>query len=90
MPLQLRIGEIDRAEIMRPIPLRLVAEVRAGRVVVQAASVDGARLGPVLAEADDGDEAVAVIAIPALGAVTLAGAEAGEAAPVAAGKADRR
>ncbi len=75
---------------MGAIPLRLIAEVRRGGVAVQAPGVDGASLWPVLAEADDRDEAVAVITIPALCAVTLAGAEAGEAAPVAAGKADRR
>ena len=89
MALQLITVEVDIAQVAGGIPLGLVAEVLRAGHAVQATGGD--RLGlHLVAELDDGDEAVAAGAVPLLGAGIGAGAERRQRTPARRTKHHRR
>src|SRR3954451_11396122 len=82
MALELVGIEIDLAQRSRRVALRLISEVRG--VGVAALASGGNRAGAdALAELDHGDEAVAIVAVPPLGARPGLRAEGGERAVAA-------
>src|SRR6185503_20950632 len=78
--LELIAIEVDVAQIAGRIALRLIVEVLRPGHAVQAAGGHRLRLH-LIAELDDGDEAVAARAIPLLGVGIRARAERGQRAP---------
>src|SRR4051794_1012215 len=87
--LQLIEIKVDVAQVAGRVALRLIVEVLRRRIAAFAAGRDRARAHAVLAELDDGDEAVAAGAIHALRAGVGPRAERGQRAPGRRREADR-
>ena len=78
--LDVRPVEVHLPQIALRVPLGLIVEVRRLRIAVQSARGDGSR-ADAIAEFDDGDEAVARVAVHLPGVRIRAGTEGGERAP---------
>src|SRR2546423_344840 len=73
--------EVDLAKVARGVALRLVVEMLRRRITAFAAGGHRAGVDAVLAELDDGDEAVAARAVHPLGPRIRPRAERGERTP---------
>src|SRR5690349_2963184 len=89
VPLQLLRVEIHLAQVAGGVALRLIVEVLRLRIAALAAGRHGARADAVLAELDDGDEAVAARPVHPLRARIRPGAERRQRSPRRRGEADR-
>src|SRR5258706_15405748 len=87
VPGQLCRVEVDVAQVPRAVALRLILEVLRLRIAALAAGRDRLR-ADLVAELDDGDEAVAGVAVHLLCVLVAARAERGQRSPARGGEAD--